>query len=279
MVTGNIVSLGCRGALRALKGARSAPLQALFLALLVPLALIAADPILFPAPLHLTREVHDPVSDTITVVEEYYHGSRVISIRGDLTSIADYQKSELTEIDRAQGTYSISRFDEVARALQIGSPPSMSRASSSADSEAVRVSSAGTRQVAGRQADLYQVEQSSSLSATIALDRVIIVSRDAFDVLTGAAYPNRASSEHRMLAAAARGAASASKQQNEEFRLPLEQVMTYRLDGEPIRFRSTVIRLDQELPPPDLLVIPRGAQRVEGAWVQRARMYQTLIEP
>lgn len=82
-----------------------------------------------------------------------------------------------------------------------------------------------------------------------------------------------------MLAAAARGAASASKQQNEEYRLPLEQVMTYRLDGEPIRFRSTVIRLDQELPPPDLLVIPRGAQRVEGAWVQRARMYQTLIEP
>jgi hypothetical protein len=286
----NIVSLGkgaCRCALRA-------SLQALFLGVALPISLVAAEPILFPTPLHLTREIHDPVSDSITVVEEYYHGSRVLSIRGDLTSIVDYQKSELTEIDRGRGVYSISRFDEMAGALEIGSTPApLARVSESAGDESVRVFSAGSRQVGGRQAEAYRVEQADStrgsrldtldsLSATIALDRAIFVSADAFDVITGAAYPNRRLPEHRMIAAAARHAAPvsamSSKQQKQAYPLPLEQSITYLLDGEAMRFLSTVTRVAQELPPPDLMVIPRGARRVEGVWVQRARMYRQLIE-
>ena len=94
-----------------------------FLALAVSLSVFAAAP-LFPTPLHLTRQVHDPLSGKTTVLNEYGYGNRLISVRGGFTSIADYERGELTEIDRDAGTYSITRFDAIAKASQVPGLPS-----------------------------------------------------------------------------------------------------------------------------------------------------------
>jgi len=71
-----------------------------------------AAELLFPKALHLTRRVHDSIGGATTVVEQYCYGNRVITVSGNVTTIADYDKSEITEINRADGTYSISRFDQ-----------------------------------------------------------------------------------------------------------------------------------------------------------------------
>src|SRR5207244_13502940 len=99
--------------------------------LVVPSAVAAAPP-LFPTPLHITRQVHESVSGKSTVLEEYGVGNRLVAIRGGLTSIADYEKGELVEIDRDAGTYSITRFDAVARANRIVNPSAGADAASGA---------------------------------------------------------------------------------------------------------------------------------------------------
>lgn len=59
-----------------------------------------AQSVLFPAPLHLTRTIHDPLTDITQTIEEYYLGNRVVSVSNDRVTIADYEKSELISIDR-----------------------------------------------------------------------------------------------------------------------------------------------------------------------------------
>src|SRR6266850_2143045 len=83
---------------------------------------------LFPAPLHLTRQVHDSISDKTTLIEEYGYGNRLVAVRGGRTSIADYEKGELIEIDRDAGTYSVTRFDALAKAQQIVNPATRAEA-------------------------------------------------------------------------------------------------------------------------------------------------------
>src|SRR5260370_24106548 len=104
--------------------ARAATVVCTFAAsLLAGAAALAAGP-LFPTPLHITRQVHDTISGKTAVLDEYGYGNRLVDIRGSRTSIADYEKGELVEIDRASGTYSVTRFDAVARANHIINPPS-----------------------------------------------------------------------------------------------------------------------------------------------------------
>lgn len=74
----------------------------------------AAEP-LFPAPLHITRQIQDPLAGTTVVLDEYGYGNRLVSVRGSKTSIADYERGELTEIDRDTATYSVTRFEALAR--------------------------------------------------------------------------------------------------------------------------------------------------------------------
>ncbi|MCA1732951.1 MAG: hypothetical protein LC732_05045, partial [Acidobacteria bacterium] len=63
---------------------------------------------LFPQPLHLTREIADPVTGRTTLVEEYFSGNRAVSIAGDLTAVVDYAKGESVRIDRSQATFSVT---------------------------------------------------------------------------------------------------------------------------------------------------------------------------
>jgi hypothetical protein len=216
--------------------------------------LLAAGP-LFPTPLHLTRQVHDPISGKTTVLNEYGYGNRLISVRGGLTSIADYEKGELLEIDRDAGTYSITRFDAIAKATQAVAP--QAPAAAEMKKPVLRaVASRATK--SGRSAEFFE----SSIDAKpmkqrieVGVDRSVTLSKDALEVLLGSAYPGVRRSEHDV-------ALSAASQAEASYSLPIEQVIAIDLEGQQLEFRTSVVRVGGETPPADLVSIPAGARLV-----------------
>src|SRR5690349_10489781 len=118
--------------------------------------MFAAD-VLFPTPLHLTRRVHESIGNATTTVEQYCYGNRVITVRGPITTIADYDKSELTEINREDATYSVSRFDQIARALHPGSIPTSANSSKKAW-ELRKIGRAGA--LSARSTDIFESDRS-----------------------------------------------------------------------------------------------------------------------
>lgn len=230
----------------------------------------AAEP-LFPTPLHITRQVHDPLSNTTVVLEEYGYGNRLVSVRGPKTSIADYERGELTEIDRDTATYSITRFDTIAKVTQsIGVVASEdARATALAKPRALR--SLGVKATAhGRNADFFESEVEAKelhQKVEIGVDRSAMVSREALEVLLGAAYPGVRRAEHDVvLSAAAPQRSSVATNANESrsslYALPVEQSTTIELDGQSLSFRTSVVRVGNEAPPADVVAIPAGARLV-----------------
>jgi hypothetical protein len=213
----------------------------LCVALLAAMAAGAGE-VLFPKPLHLTRRIEDPFSKTPIVVEEYCAGNRVVTVRGERVVIADYERQELTEIDRAAATYSITRFDEIARSL----PPA----------ETARVNTR-SRKLPGDRFE-FIVENSAKADAAItrtkievSVDRTVQLRKPALDVLLGAAYPYRPGAHHsRLMEAAGTG-------------LPSEQITTYEFEGREVVTRSVITRVAEERVPPELVALPPGARRVE----------------
>jgi hypothetical protein len=190
------------------------------------LTFVALLAVLFPAPLHLTREVTDPIGGSKTVIEEYCHGNRVVSVSGSRTAIAEYDKRTVTTIDFAAGTYSIATFDELAKAW---------RTPRAAAAPAMRVTP----------------------------DRRHSVSREAAEVLLGIAYP-AASAPEQVLSSlkSPRIATHATAGAPVEYALPLEQIIDL---GEGLELRNAVVRVGTELAPADVLAIPPGARRVEAS--------------
>ncbi len=87
------------------------------LTILVVTPAIAAE-VLFPEPLHITREITDPISGSTVTVDEYCHGNRIGAVEGPRTAIVDYERGEITSIDRSRGTFSVTSFEAVASAQQ-----------------------------------------------------------------------------------------------------------------------------------------------------------------
>jgi len=233
---------------------RAVALQALFCLVVVP-ALLAAGP-LFPTPLHLTRQVHDPISGKTTMLNEYGYGNRLISVRGGLTSIADYEKGELLEIDRDAGTYSITRFEAIAKATQALGPQAAAAVAETKKPMLRAVGSKATK--SGRSAEFFE----SSIDAKplkqkieVGVDRSVTLSKDALEVLLGSAYPGVRRSEHEVVL-------SAASQTQASYSLPIEQVLSFDLDGQQLEFRTSVVRVGSEIAPADLVSIPAGARLV-----------------
>src|SRR5688572_33462511 len=88
----------------------------LLVALCASTAFAAGPDVLFPAPLHITRELTNPITGSKVVVDDYCHGNRVVSVNGHQTAIAEYDKNVLTTIDFDAGTYSVTKFDDLAKA-------------------------------------------------------------------------------------------------------------------------------------------------------------------
>lgn len=264
------------------------------LSVLVSFSAGAAEP-LFPTPLHLTRQVHDPLANTTVVLEEYGYGNRLVSVRGAKTSIADYERGELTEIDRDAATYSVTRFDLIARAVAMaggsGAAPVKEDRAEARATPAMR--STGMRATKlGRNAEYFEAEVGAAgmkQKVEIALDPTARVSRAALEVLLGAAYPAVKRPEHDVVMSAAvtreqrRGNVStnaAAATQQELYALPIEQRLTIGLDDQTtIELRSSVVRLGTEQPPADLVSIPAGARLVVSRYVAVASELELMNRP
>ena len=276
---------------------KRAALSALFalVSLLVSSSAGAAEP-LFPMPLHLTRQVHDPLANSTVVLEEYGYGNRLVSVRGSKTSIADYERGELTEIDRDAATYSVTRFDQIARAVALtggnaAAPVKEDRAEARAAAATMR--STGMRATKlGRNAEYFEAEVSAEgmkQKVEIALDPTARVSKAALEVLLGAAYPAAKRPEHDVVMSAAvtreqrRGNVStnaAAAQTQELYALPIEQRFTIGLDDQTtLELRSSVVRVGNEQPPADLVSIPAGARLVVSRYVAVASELELMNRP
>jgi hypothetical protein len=242
----------------------------------------AATPLLFPQPLHLTRAVDDPGGKT-TVVDEYCRGNTVISIAGDRTVIADYEKQTVTQIDRAAGTYSVTPFTELAK-IATPAPQAMK-----AGDDAFTVRSTGPR-AAHAGAEYYEAEAKSARTplrkVETGVDRSVHLSRDAAEVLAGAAYPRSRSDESEILLRATApdqaarrmqsnaAGANAQQQQQREYGLAVDQTVTYQLDGRTVVIKNRITHVGHEQPPAQSIEIPAGAHLIESAAVQALKELQ-----
>jgi hypothetical protein len=250
--------------------------------------------VLFPKNLHLTRQVHDPLTESTVTIDEYCYGNRVVSVSGDKTVIADYDRQEITEIDRRAGTYSISRFDEVASLAAPGESGSAAQ-SRAIGSEGVKrdrwtATPRGSRGAAGRTVEQFEFseEGASGRKVEVAIDRSVALSQEAVEVLIGAAYPNPRRDEHEPLlrAAGVREAtrvigtnAAEPSSSDATYGLPVTQSFTYSDSGSELTFRTTVTRIGSEAPPAEMLIIPPASKQVESKTAAVRRQLRELDHP
>ncbi|MGZ5432661.1 MAG: hypothetical protein ACXW5U_26590 [Thermoanaerobaculia bacterium] len=237
----------------------------------------SASGVLFPTPIHLTREVTTPFSEDATVVEEYCHGNRVVSINGDRTAIADHAKGELTVIDFAAGTYSVTTFEAIAKLHDRNV-----RATAARTGE-WRIEQRGGRVVASRPGEMIEVRrQDDDVHRTIrlTLDRELKLSREAVEALLGSGYPNRRDEASDAILGALRSPRGPRSNEalttEDDYFLPLEYVVGYDLDGQRVETRNVVVRIGSELPPADRMAMPPGAKLVESDAVAARRLLDEL---
>lgn len=245
-------------------------------------AVDAAEPI-FPEPFHLTRSVEDPISGRTTIVEEYYAGNRVISVQGDRISIADHGAGTLTEIDRAAGTWSRATFAEIAAATGKINPEAPRTGMTERIREA-RIEARAARGVAGRTASVWRTEFPADhpgglRSVEVAVDPSVTLTDGAAEILSGSAFPNRPGDVSRaILRSIDRAPASveATPSSIGSSSLPVEQIVTWDVDGEEIRLVNRVTRMSSEAIDPALLAIPDDAIEVENHLVKMQRLLDEL---
>jgi hypothetical protein len=233
-------------------------------------AMLAADA-LFPQPLHLTRRIEDPVSHTTTTVEEYCAGDQIITVTGEHISIADHGKQEVTEINRADGTYSVTSFADLARAESSFSRPRTTP----------KVSANSTRPwTVARTADHAAVTFSDSTAGPstmdLRFDDRVRLSKAAFEVLIGAAFPHHRSQVHEALLGAGEHPGGSQRivtngAATEDYAIPVEQTLTFDVDGDKLTVRNTVLEIRTELAPPGTATIPPGSRLVESHAIRLAR--------
>lgn len=239
--------------------------------------------VLFPSPLHITRRVSTPFAEGSTVIDEYCHGNRVVSISGRRTAIADHAKGEVTVIDFAAGTYSITRFADIARLQERSRSPGVASDDAGAQWEVARL---GGRVIASRPGERIEVQRrENSVRQVIRLtaDRQLKVSRAAAEALLGTGYPNPRNEASDVVFSALRPHEPRSSGEaltaSDEYFLPLEYDVVFEMEGERVETRNTVMRIGAELPPAELLAIPPGATLVDSAPVTARKRLEELDRP
>ena len=260
--------------------------------LLLPLMSAAAQEqrVLFPTPLHITRELSNPIAETKTTVDEYAVGNRVISVSGRRTAIADFERSELTVIDFEQGTYSLTKFEQIAKLHERAGGRRPAATTNSVRENPWTVQQRGGRVVASRPGELIEAERKNedgqAERVRVTADQQLKVTRAAAEALLGFGYPNRRSEMNETVLSALqakpqRGAATANSatEGDGEYHLPLEYSVAVEFDGATVETRNVVLRVGNELPPPDVLTIPPGAKLVESDLVATWRLLDELDRP
>lgn len=256
---------------------RTAPAIILFV---ISVGARAAE-VLFPAPLHITREITSPFSTEKSVIDEYCHGNRIISISGRRTAIADHAKGEVTVIDFEAGTYSVTTFETIARLHQRNAPASTAL---TAERAQWRVEPQGGSMIASRPGEKIEMNRGRQ-RIRVTGDQAIKLNRAAAEALLGTAYPNRHDDASDALLGALRAPArrvatqAGSPTSTDEYSLPLEYNVSFELDGQTIETRNVILRVGSEPAPPDLVAIPPGAKLVESDMVLARRLGDELDRP
>jgi len=241
--------------------------------LFAALPMLAAD-VLFPTPLHVTRRINDSISGSTTTVEQYCYGNRVVTVRGPVTTIADYDKGEITEINRDAATYSVSRFDQIAKALHPKAVATPAIASNARRNWELRPLGR-TAALSARSTDIFEADRDDAdvkRHVRIGVDSSVALSKDALDVLTGSAFPGSPKDEDAAIANAARGRAAKAG----AYALPVEQLFQFEAEGQRAEYRDVVLRVGQEVPPADAVAIPAGATLVESRLIATKRMIDAI---
>ncbi|HEX2832543.1 MAG TPA: hypothetical protein VHW00_05990 [Thermoanaerobaculia bacterium] len=251
---------------------------------------LLAQAVLFPQPVHLTRQITDPFSPTPIVVEQYCYGNRLVTVRGARTTIADYERNELTEIDRDAGTYSITSFEDVARATA-GPYTAATKASAKQKQWTVNPKTARASKL-GRNAEVFELSQETAMQSEtieVSIDRTIELSPAAADVLLGVAYPSQKNGStdavlnvaraRRGLDVASSSTTGATANANDPIGLPIEQITRIEVEGERLEHRDVVVHVGRELPDPTLIALPPNATRVESQLTLRARVLEEIDRP
>lgn len=242
---------------------------------------LAAQAVLFPQPVHLTRQITDPFAAAPIVVEQYCYGNRVVTVRGARTTIADYERNELTEIDRDAATYSITAFEDVAKATA-GAHSAAAKATPKKKEWAVRPKAARASKL-GRNAEVYELALEAPMQSEtieVSIDRSVQFSPAAAEVVLGMAYPanKHADAEAVMKVARTRQGvrSEAAGSENDSVGLPVEQITRIDVEGERLEHRDVVVHVGKELPEPALLALPPNATRVESRLTMRTRVLEEL---
>src|SRR4051794_536707 len=228
---------------------------------------------LFPKPLHMVKRIDDPFARSAKNVEQYCYGNRIVTVAGDRVTILDYDAQTLTDIDHAKGTYSITRFDEIANAQPKGTAQKAAAAP--------KVTASGLKSSAGgRSVDSFDVDLPRT-KVTVGIDRSVSLSRAAVEASIGSSYPNAHRPEHEAIIGVAAPAgnsrqisavssamtsamtSSTSAGDSGGYGLPSEQTIPIESEGGPVTLRTSVLRFDAALPPLSAMLIEPGAKRVE----------------
>jgi hypothetical protein len=110
----------------------------------------------------------------------------------------------------------------------------------------------------------------------VALDRSVRLSKAALEVLIGAAFPHPRTDVHDAILDVASnrsggGQRAIANSDDASYALPIEQSMTFAVDGETITITSKVVDVRYEAAPPATVTIPPGARLVESNTVRLAR--------
>lgn len=254
-------------------------LRAALFALCISLGVAAnafAVDVLFPQPLHLTRAVEDPIAQSTFTIDEYYAGNRVVTISGPRVQIWDYERQERIEIQRDAGTYSVIAFGDLARA-QSALRPAQSQSMAASDE---RRAPAWTRESlgmqdgpSGKRMEAFTLKAGGGPSVTLGVDRSILLSRAAMEIVIGAAFPNPRRDGHDAILSAAQidvapmssglVRTSSDSAVAAQYALPVQQITTFPAGGDTLQVRNVITGIRHETVPDALLVIPPGSRKVE----------------
>jgi hypothetical protein len=257
-----------------------------------PAMLFGAAP-MFPAPLHVVRRVEDPLSRTDVTLDEYYAGNRIVSARGAHVSVMDYDKQEMTEIDHAAHSYSVTRFDEMAAVIElqprlkgpVANPASTLQSAGKASSAWTRHALGRGRTPAGIAVERFDAADGNgeqSCKVEISIDRKVLLSREAVEALIGAAYPRkRKPLQDEILRAAGGGgdprlATQSTDETATAYGLPAELKTTYGTGTAAVTVTISILSVERRAPPPALLLIDPGATQVESRTTKLKRGLETI---
>lgn len=218
----------------------------------------AAAP-LFPRPLHIVRQIEDPIAGTSVTIDEYCAGNRIVTLSGSKVVITDFDAKQLTEIDHAKATWSVTRFDDIAAARR-------------ANMRAAKAAPAWKSTPLGLRGALDRFEfVDGKRRVDVGIDRRVTLSREAVEALIGASYPNPHNDEN--------DAILQSAQRDGAYGLPSDTTITVATGELTLTMHSAIVRTGDETVPPDALVIAPGTTRVESKLVRTAHELQALDHP